>query len=359
MRDPREQKSNLPFGGRHTFQVHPEPSGRAEPENSGTPASAYESNLRFAAELEANEDPDMQELGRLVREASSRIVAEWKATLPAEGHRLGDEHDVRSAGQEPEATRPRRSMFEKARDLLGSLGLAGLFQPRSPAAVGSKGGTDGLYDQATDAGPYDGVKVPPPRSANEATLGSPHQEQRISDLENALTTAHRDVSALRRDVGAVMRQLLIAGGMEPEAAEKRAAALLTKGGGSGMRQLDGAAAVEQLPEELRNLKRDVALVMANLLIGSGCPPDQAKEIAVAPLMPKSAKNSPPPEDFGQELEMQRFEQEVDRLCERIFGATEIRGLEPVPELRPRAQEPERRPRAAPTHDRSRDRGHEW
>lgn len=117
--------------------------------------------------------------------------------------------------------------------------------------------------------------------------------------------------------------------------------------------------VEQLPDELRNLRRDVALVMANLLIGSSCPPDTAKKIAVAPLMPKSAKGSGPPEDFGQELEMQRFEQEVDRLCERIFGGSEVQSPESTETVRRVTREPERRPGPAPLRDRSRDRGHEW
>jgi hypothetical protein len=248
-------------------------------------------------------------------------------------------------------------MFERTRNFLTSLGLGGLVHPKGLEVEGSRSADVGLYDQATDAGPYVGVRVPPPEVAGASPLAPPRPPQRGYEVENAIASMCGEVATLRQDLGVVLTEFLIAGGTDREAAGKFVSKALATP--RGISELDFGTGIERFQSELIELRRQAAIVMFNLLTKSDCPRDVASRIAVVPLLPKAAK-ADAYEDFeGQELEMQRFKKEVDRLCDRIFGATEIGGQQAVSEIRPSAHEPEKRPGPAATRDRSRDRGHEW
>src|SRR4051812_40834387 len=100
-------------------------------------------------------------------------------------------------------------MLERTRDLLSLIGLGGLTHPKTPDVHGSPSASSGLYDQAADGGPYVGVKVPPPQVAGESALTPPASQHRDTHLRDAVAAAHQGVLELRRDVGAVMRELFI------------------------------------------------------------------------------------------------------------------------------------------------------
>jgi len=263
-----------------------------EGHDSLKPTGALEKNLRLAAELEEGDDPDKREIGRLLREGSERIEAERQAAMS-------------DKGEPPD-------------------------------------------------GPFDGVKVPPHQAAGESPVTP--RAPRDSAIEDTFASMRQEVFDLRQDVGNVLRELLVARGMEREEAGRRAIEALATP--AEIAELDFATGAGRFKSELLELRRAMAIVMQNLLTKSGCPLDLAAQIAVEPLLPKTAKGSTPPESEGQELELQRFEQEVRWLCDQIALQ---RGPRPdrIDRIQQAPQEPEQRPGPAPERDRSWDRGHEW
>lgn len=189
--------------------------------------------------------------------------------------------------------------------------------------------------------------MPPPRPEAASTLQPPPEQPRDPEPERALALMRQEVLDLRRDVGAVMRELLVtAVGLTPDAAAKRAAELLR--------------IEDDRPwGDVLDLRRKVTIVMGNLLLAAGRSRDEVKRIVIDPLDPKTAKGNKPPETSGQELELERFEQEVRQLCDRILSREESQELERGDATPQAARGPEERPGPELRLQRERDRGHEW
>src|SRR5689334_1309460 len=117
-------------------------------------------------------------------------------------------------------------MFEKTRNLLSSLGFGSSAHPKNSEVQSSPAVTSGLYDHGTDVGHYVGVQVPPLGPGAESTIPPHSQQHGDTNLEHVLASTRREVLPLRKDVGVVMRELLVAGGRTPEAAGKLAGELL-------------------------------------------------------------------------------------------------------------------------------------
>lgn len=238
-------------------------------------------------------------------------------------------------------------MLERTRNFLSSLSLGVWAHPKDRDARASPPRDTGGRDHETDGSPYVGVKVPLLRPEAASTLHPPPEQPRDPEPERALALMRQEVLDLRRDVGAVMRELLVtAVGLTPEAAAKRAAELL--------------GVEDDRPRgDVLDLRRDVTIVMGNLLLAAGRSRDEVKRIVIDPLDPKTAKGNKPQGTSEQELELERFEQELRELCDRILSRGGIQGPTRGEDTTQPARESEERPGPELRLQRERDRGHEW
>jgi len=238
-------------------------------------------------------------------------------------------------------------MLERTRNFLSSLSLGGGAHPKDRDEHASPPRDTGRRDHETDGSPYVGVKVPPSRPEAASTLPPPPEQPRDPEPEGALALMRQELLDLRRDVGAVMRELLVSAvGLTPDAAAKRAAELL--------------GVEDDRPRgDVLDLRRDVTIVMGNLLLAAGQSRDDVKRIVIDPLDPKTAKGNTPPEASDEELELERFEQELRELCDRILSREESQEPKRGEDTTQAARESEERPGPELRLQRERDRGHEW
>lgn len=90
---------------------------------------------------------------------------------------------------------------------------------------------------------------------------------------------------LRRDISVVLTNLLEDLKRKPDEAKQLISSTPTAA--PAIVEDEGAAQVERLRGEFLDLRRDVAVVMVNLLIGAGRSQEEARRIVIDALKPKT------------------------------------------------------------------------
>lgn len=102
-----------------------------------------------------------------------------------------------------------------------------------------------------------------------------------------LATVRAEVLDLRRDLTGVLTNLFVALSRPPEEAKRLISQ--TPNAAPVIIEDEEAAQVEKLRGEMLDLRRDVAVVMANLLIATGRSPEEVKKIVLSPLAPRNSE----------------------------------------------------------------------
>jgi hypothetical protein len=92
---------------------------------------------------------------------------------------------------------------------------------------------------------------------------------------------------LRRDIGDVLADLFVAFSRSPEEARR----LMAHAGLGESFEFETVAQAEKLRVQLLDLRRDVAIAMANLFIAAGRSQEEAKRLVMDGLRPKSGVGS--------------------------------------------------------------------
>lgn len=107
---------------------------------------------------------------------------------------------------------------------------------------------------------------------------------RTGEGTEQFTAARRELLALRRDASTVLANLFDTLSKKPEEARR-----LIGPAPPSVPAAIGASQGEQLRGEFLELRRDLAVVMSNLLLAAGWSEDDARRIVVDALRPKASR----------------------------------------------------------------------